>query len=42
MPPAGGQRVVVGVSGNHSLKADLPAVSAAVQSWLSELLAELR
>ena len=42
MPPAGGQRVVVEVSGNHSLKADLPAVSAAVQSWLSELLAGLR
>ena len=42
MPPARGQRVVVGVSGNHSLKADLPAVSAAVQSWLSELLAGLR
>jgi len=42
MPPAGGQRVVVGVPGDHSLKADLPAVSAAVQSWLSELLARFR
>jgi len=42
MPPAGGQRVVVEVPGDHSLKADLPAVSAAVQSWLSELLAGLR
>jgi predicted alpha/beta-hydrolase family hydrolase len=42
MPPANGQRVVVGVSGDHSLKADLPAVSAAVQSWLSEVLARLR
>ena len=42
MPPSGGQRVVVEVSGNHSLKADLPAVSATVRSWLSELLAELR
>jgi predicted alpha/beta-hydrolase family hydrolase len=42
MPPAHGQRVVVEVPGDHSLKADLPAVSAAVQSWLSELLAGLR
>jgi hypothetical protein len=30
------------VPGDHSLKADLPAVSAAVQSWLSEFLSELR
>jgi uncharacterized protein len=42
MPPAGGQRVVVEVSGDHGLKGDLPAVSAAVRSWLSELLARLR
>jgi uncharacterized protein len=42
VPPAGGQRVVVEVPGDHSLKADLPAVSAAVQSWLSEFLSELR
>lgn len=42
MPPARGQRLVVGVPGDHGLKADLPAVSAAVQSWLSELLAGLR
>jgi predicted alpha/beta-hydrolase family hydrolase len=42
MPPAGDQRVVVEVTGDHSLKADLPAVSAAVQSWLSELLGEQR
>jgi hypothetical protein len=41
MPPADSQRVVVEVPGDHSLKADLPAVSAAVQSWLSELLARL-
>jgi uncharacterized protein len=39
MPLADGQRVVVEVPGDHSLKAGLPAVSAAVQSWLSELLA---
>lgn len=42
MPPSGGQRVVVEVSGDHSLKADPPAVSAAVRSWLSEFLGELR
>ena len=42
MPPAGGQREVVEVPGDHSLKADLPAVSVAVQSWLSELLARVR
>jgi predicted alpha/beta-hydrolase family hydrolase len=42
MPPAGGRRLVVEVPGDHTLKADLPAVSAAVQSWLSELLARLR
>jgi predicted alpha/beta-hydrolase family hydrolase len=41
MPPAGSERVVVEVSGDHSLKGDLPAVSAAVESWLSEFLARL-
>jgi predicted alpha/beta-hydrolase family hydrolase len=35
LPPAGGQRTVVEVQGDHSLKADLPAVSAAVRSWLA-------
>jgi hypothetical protein len=30
---------VVELQGDHSLKADLPAVSAAVQSWLAALLA---
>ena len=39
VPPPGGQRLVVEVPGDHGLKADLPAVSAAVQSWLSEVLA---
>jgi len=39
VPPAGGQRTVVEVPGDHSLKADLAAVSAAVQSWLAALLA---
>jgi uncharacterized protein len=42
MPPAHGQRVVVEVPGDHSLKTDLAAVAAAVRSWLSELLAGLR
>lgn len=38
MPPAGTRRVVVEVPGDHSLKADPPAVSAAVQSWLADML----
>lgn len=38
IPPAGRQRKVVDVSGDHSLKGDLPAVAAAVQSWLADLL----
>jgi hypothetical protein len=42
IPPAAGRRTVVEVPGDHSLKADLPAVSAAVQSWLSGFLARLR
>jgi len=42
IPPAADQRTVAEVLGDHGLKADLPAVSAAVQSWLSGLLAGLR
>ncbi len=38
IPPAGPQRTVVEVQGNHSLKTDLPAVAAAVQTWLSGLV----
>ena len=38
IPPPGRQRKVVEVSGDHSLKGDLPAVAAAVQSWLADLL----
>jgi predicted alpha/beta-hydrolase family hydrolase len=34
MPPAAPQRTVVRVSGNHSLTADLDAVSAAARGWL--------
>jgi predicted alpha/beta-hydrolase family hydrolase len=39
IPPAGGQRTVVEVRGDHSLKADSTAVSTAVRSWLAALLA---
>jgi predicted alpha/beta-hydrolase family hydrolase len=38
IPPAGKRRKVVEVAGDHSLKGDLPAVAAAVQSWLVDLL----
>jgi predicted alpha/beta-hydrolase family hydrolase len=38
IPPAGRQRTVIEVPGDHSLKRDLPAVAAAVQSWLADLL----
>jgi uncharacterized protein len=41
IPPANRQRRVVEVAGDHSLKADLPAVSAAVRSWLADLLPRL-
>jgi uncharacterized protein len=41
IPPRNGRRRVVEVAADHSLKADLPAVSAAVQSWLADLLARL-
>jgi hypothetical protein len=41
IPPASTRRTVVEVPGDHSLKADLPAVSAAVQSWLAGFLAQL-
>jgi predicted alpha/beta-hydrolase family hydrolase len=39
MPPAGKRRAVVQVSGDHSLRSDLPAVAAAVRDWLDRLLA---
>ena len=41
IPPASAERTVVEVTGDHSLKADLPAVSAAVQSWLADVLVGL-
>ncbi len=37
MPAEGPDRRVVTVAGNHSLKADLDAVRAAVRSWLAEI-----
>jgi uncharacterized protein len=40
-PPSNRQRTVVEVAGDHSLKADLPAVSAAVRLWLADLLLRL-
>jgi len=42
IPPASDNRVVVEVTGDHSLKADPQAVSAAVQSWLGGLLPGFR
>jgi len=38
MPTDGPNRRVVTVPGNHSLKADLDAVRAAVRSWISEIV----
>jgi predicted alpha/beta-hydrolase family hydrolase len=37
MPPRGPRRRVVRVAGDHSLRTDLDAVSAAVREWLAEL-----
>jgi predicted alpha/beta-hydrolase family hydrolase len=41
IPPASAERTVMKVPGDHSLKADLPALSAAVHAWLTDLLAQL-
>jgi predicted alpha/beta-hydrolase family hydrolase len=41
IPPATEQRTVTEVTGDHSLRADLPAVAAAVRAWLPGVLAEL-
>ena len=38
IPPAGRRRTVVQVSGDHSLRSDLPAVAAAVRAWLDRVL----
>ena len=37
MPPAGVNRTVVRVPGNHSLRTDLEAVATAVRTWLAGL-----
>jgi predicted alpha/beta-hydrolase family hydrolase len=39
MPPGSASRDVVTVSGDHSLRSDLPAVAAAVRDWLDRLVA---
>jgi uncharacterized protein len=39
LPPPGKLRTVVQVSGDHSLRSDLPAVAAAVRDWLDRLVA---
>ena len=41
IPPASRQRTVVEVPGDHSLRRDVPAVAAAVQPWLADLLGQL-
>lgn len=41
MPPAGPARTVVEVAGNHSLRADLGALAAAVRGWLPLAVAEI-
>jgi uncharacterized protein len=42
MPPAAAQRTVVEVPGDHSLRTDLEAVSAAVRAWLPDVVAARR
>jgi uncharacterized protein len=37
MPPAGRNRTVIEVAGDHGLKKDVPAVTAAVGSWLETM-----
>ena len=38
MPPGSALRTVVTVSGDHSLRSDLPAVAAAVRAWLRRVV----
>ena len=35
MPPGGGRREVAVVRGDHGLKSDIPAVTAAIAAWLT-------
>jgi predicted alpha/beta-hydrolase family hydrolase len=39
IPPAGAERTVVRVAGDHSLRTDLEAVAAAVKGWLPGVVA---
>jgi len=39
VPPGSATRTVVKVSGDHSLRSDLPAVAAAVRDWLDRIVA---
>jgi predicted alpha/beta-hydrolase family hydrolase len=41
MPPESELRTVVQVAGDHGLKSDVPAVAAAVQSWLVSIVHRL-
>jgi predicted alpha/beta-hydrolase family hydrolase len=41
IPPPGANRTVVRVPGNHSLKADVEAVAAAVEGWLPDVMRQL-
>ncbi|HJQ75056.1 MAG TPA: hypothetical protein VJ814_09225, partial [Gaiellaceae bacterium] len=41
IPPSGRGRTVVEVQADHALKSDLPALAAAVERWLTGLLARL-
>ena len=38
MPPPSANRIVARVAGDHSLRTDLEAVAAAVQSWIEQLV----
>lgn len=42
IPPAGGNRTVVQVAGDHSLRSDRAAVEAAVGDWLGSLLGDFQ
>ena len=37
IPPAGANRTVIEVAGDHGLKKDIPAVTAAVRAWLETM-----
>ncbi len=41
MPPSGRLRTVTTVPGDHSLRRDAPAVSAAIDDWLRSVVGQL-